>query len=188
MLVLSRYPEFFHAYVGIGQVVDGEKAKMIAHRFIRTQAQKLGDHVALDAMAKRPNVVRENYLFKYGAELHNATSWVPFVWTGLAAPEYSLFDIMNIAKGPQFSNKHMKYNAIQGSLFEEITKVNVPLYFFCGKYDYVTPTELVQDYYQKLEAPSKHLVEFENSAHFAFYEEPQKFTETILMVLGETSK
>lgn len=35
-----------------------------------------------------------------------------------------------------------------------------------GRYDYITPSILVEKYYEKLEAQHKEFIWFENSAHF----------------------
>jgi pimeloyl-ACP methyl ester carboxylesterase len=63
----------------------------------------------------------------------------------------------------------------------------VPVYFFAGRYDYNTPWELVQEYYDRLDAPKgKHLVWFENSAHSPNLEEPEKFVEETVKVVEDT--
>jgi pimeloyl-ACP methyl ester carboxylesterase len=64
---------------------------------------------------------------------------------------------------------------MDGSLLEHVTSVDVPVYFFTGRFDYTTPFELIELYHDRLEAPAKKMVWFEKSAHFPFFEEPEKF-------------
>lgn len=74
------------------------------------------------------------------------------------------------------------------NLFQEVPKIDIPIYFFAGRYDYNTPSELTERYYQQLDAPQgKQLVWFENSGHMIPYEEPEKYCDELLRVLKETS-
>jgi pimeloyl-ACP methyl ester carboxylesterase len=77
----------------------------------------------------------------------------------------------------------MRYNAISGPLSEAVTAVEVPVHFFIGRHDYTTPFELVQAYYEELKAPLKRIVWFEESAHFPFFEEPERFAAEMRAVL-----
>jgi metal-dependent hydrolase (beta-lactamase superfamily II)/pimeloyl-ACP methyl ester carboxylesterase len=186
MLVVDRNPELFYAFVGMGQVVDTEQGYDITDRFLQKRAKQMGRFKALQEITTKGDQVREKWLFKFGFELYGKKSWMPFVWTGLFSPEYGLFDIPKIPRGSSFSSMHMKYNAIEGELLDEITEVDVPVYFFTGRYDLVTPYQLVEQYHEKIKAPKKKLVWFENSAHFPFFEEPGRFTEEMLNVLDDT--
>jgi pimeloyl-ACP methyl ester carboxylesterase len=184
MLFASRHPELLHAYIGIGQVVDGQRAAAIQDEFIRRRAVETGERQALEELETQGRAAHEKWLFKFGGELHRHTSWLPFLWTGLQAPEYSLTDAMNVGRGSSFSSQHMRYDAIPGPLIEHVTKVDVPLYFFTGRHDYTTPFELVELYLERLQAPAKRIVWFEESAHFPFFEQPAEFAEAMREVLA----
>jgi pimeloyl-ACP methyl ester carboxylesterase len=183
ILLVQRHPELFEAYVGVGQVVDEQRSRKIADRFIKEQGQKSGNQKALDEMARNPDDSREKWLFAFGGELHGETSYMPFIKAGFMAPEYSLFDIPKVASGSSFSSQHMKYNAISGPIIQNVLVVNVPVYFFIGRYDYTTPFELVEQYYEQLESPKKRLVWFDYSAHFPFFEEPQEFARKMVDIV-----
>lgn len=178
MLLIQRYPQMFHAYIGIGQLAYlGKENVEIQDRFIRQKAIETGRKEAIEELEKQGARVREKWLFQFGGEIYNATSFDPLVKAGMQSPEYTQEDVPKITEGVSFSAKNMKYNAIQGDLIDKITKVKVPVYFFNGKHDYTTPFQLAEAYFKKLKAPKKKLIWFENSAHFAFFEEPAKFTE-----------
>jgi len=130
--------------------------------------------------------VRESLLFKFGGELHNATSFMPLLLTGLAAPEYSLRDARNIPKGVSLYAKHFIYNSISGELMDVITQVEIPVYFFTGRYDYTDPFTLTEEYFSKIKAPEKRIVWFEESAHFPFYEESAAFARQMRAVRNAT--
>jgi pimeloyl-ACP methyl ester carboxylesterase len=189
MLLVKRHPELFHAYIGIGQVTDPERSREIQARFIRARALEEGrtDAIAdLDSLRSPGQAAHEKWLFEFGGELHESTNWLPFLFVGLRSPEYTFVDCFKIAPGSNFSSKHMKYNTIDGSLMDEVTAVDVPVYFFTGRHDYTTPFELINRYFELIDAPAKTMVWFENSAHFPFFEEPERFAEQMKTVLSES--
>jgi len=189
ILLVKRYPKLFGAYVSMGQVVDDMKGREIADSFIREQAHKAGNQDALDEMAENPDGFREKWLFAFGGELYAETSYTPFIMAGLKSPEYGLFDIQKVAKGSSYSSQHMTYDAIKGTILENIHSVDVPVYFFTRRHDYTTPFALIELFFEKLEAPSKRLIWFDKSAHFPFYEEPERFSQKMVdIVLSETQK
>ena len=68
-----------------------------------------------------------------------------------------------------------QYNAI-----EHVPALEVPTVFVQGTFDMATPTELARSYFDSLHTiQGKQWVEFTNSAHFPFYEEPSKFLELL---------
>ena len=101
----------------------------------------------------------------------------------MLAPEYTLSDAMNVAQASSFSSSNMKYNVLSGSIYSEITRFQIPVYFFVGKSDYTTPHELISEYFDLIEAPKKETIYFENSVHFPFFEELMKFCNELKRIL-----
>jgi pimeloyl-ACP methyl ester carboxylesterase len=182
VLLAQRDPEWFAAYVGMGQVTDIAEQRLVADGFIEQEAQRRGRREATAEMQAQPDAYREKWLFEFGAELHHATSFLPLLMTGLAAPEYTLRDALNVPKGPQFAARHMQYDVIATSLSTTVRSLDIPVFLFAGRYDYVTPSALGVAYVQALQAPCKQIVWFENSAHFPFYEEPENFARAMRQV------
>jgi pimeloyl-ACP methyl ester carboxylesterase len=187
MLVIARYPERYHAYVGIGQLARSSPIAGIQDEYIRQSARRIGDQAAINELEEKGASVRETLLFKFGGEIHNAKSFIPLLLTGLAAPEYSLRDASNIPKGVSLYSRNFVYNSISGDLMDAITQVEIPIYFFTGRYDYTDPFAQTEEYFSKIKAPEKHLVWFEESAHFPFYEEPLAFARQMHGVLNAAS-
>jgi pimeloyl-ACP methyl ester carboxylesterase len=187
MLVIARHPELYHAYVGIGQLARSSPIAGIQDEYIRQTARQSGDQDAIRELDEKGASVRETLLFKFGGEIHHAKSFMPLLLTGLAAPEYSLRDARNIPKGVSLYSRHFVYNSISGELMDVIAQVNIPVYFFTGRYDYTDPFVLTEQYFSRINAPEKHIVWFEESAHFPFYEEPAAFARQMRAVLTATS-
>ncbi len=186
VILAKENPELFRAYVGIGQVTDRERQGALSDHFIVSSARDAHNQRAISQLGKKGELAREKWLFKFGGVLHGKTSYAPLLVAGLTAPEYSIRDALNVARGSRFSSDHMRFNVIRGPLMDEITSLSVPVYFFQGRYDYVTPSELVEEYWVKLRAPQKTLVWFESSAHYPFFEEPHRFTLEMQKVLQDT--
>ena len=149
-------------------------------------ARREGDQDAIKELDEKGASIRETLLFKFGGEIHKAKSFTPLLLTGLAAPEYSLRDARNIPKGVSLYSRNFVYNSISGELMDAITQVDIPVYFFTGRYDYTDPFSLTEQYFSKINAPEKHIVWFEESAHFPFYEEPAAFARQMRGVLRAT--
>lgn len=179
MLLIKRHRDWFAAYIGMGQVTDPAKERAVTDRYIHDEAVRRGTKEALVEMQNNPNAYREKWLFKFGGELHHSTSFLPLLLTGFMAPEYTFRDALNVAKGPNYAAHYMKYDVINEPISEAVTSVDVPAFLFAGRYDDVTPSVLGVMYFKKLQAPCKKIFCFESSAHFPFYEEPERFAEAM---------
>jgi pimeloyl-ACP methyl ester carboxylesterase len=173
-IVAARHPELLHAFVGIGQVADEDEA-------FEVQKRELG-RLFPETEVTMGN--REELLFQSGSEIHGETSMWPLIRDGMLAPEYSLRDVWNVAKGPQFASRHMQYDVLEGTLEDEITRFEVPVYIIMGRHDLVTPVSLARRYFGSISAPAKAFVLFPDSAHFPMYEEPQRFA-AVMMAIAE---
>jgi pimeloyl-ACP methyl ester carboxylesterase len=72
-------------------------------------------------------------------------------------------------------------------LAQSIPAVEIPIYFFVGRFDHNDPADLTAQYFQHLDAPmGKQQVWFENSAHDLFFYEPQKLVQETLAILEST--
>lgn len=177
-LYARRHPEKVCAYIGAGQVVDGsrsEHTRMLQEDFLRSQLEGLG--FAADTVINDSNL--EELLFLTGSELYGETSYGPLLKSGFMAPEYSLFDVLNVARGSSFSSRTMVYDMPRDLPASE-WGFDVPVAIIMGRHDMVTPTQLSRKYYERIEAPSKAWYVFEEASHFPHYEKPRPFTETLV--------
>jgi pimeloyl-ACP methyl ester carboxylesterase len=55
-----------------------------------------------------------------------------------------------------------------------VPRLDLPVYFFSGRYDYTVNYTLAKDYLEKLKAPIKGFYTFDQSAHSPIFEEPDK--------------
>ncbi len=182
-IMVKERPDLFSVYISIGQVGDEEKSLNIQEEFIRKQALLNDRKEIIEALDSKDQLYFENWLFEFGGELKNSKSFFPLIWSGLQAPEYTLSEALDLAKGSSFSSTNMIYNVISRSIYHEITEYKVPVYFFVGISDFTTPYELITEYFNLVRAPKKEIIYFQNSAHFPFFEEPKEFCREINRLL-----
>lgn len=176
-LYARRHPEKVCAFVGTGQVADESgsgRTRAIQEAFLRSRL----DDLSLDPDTVIDDSNLEDLLFKTGSELYGETSFNPLLMSGLMAPEYSLFDALNIASGSSFSSQFMIYDMPRDLLTSE-WQFDVPVAVIMGRHDMVTPIQLSREYYDRIDAPMKAWYAFEETSHFPHFEQPFKFATTL---------
>ncbi len=176
LLAIKEHPDYYSAYVGMGQLsADSLRRYVVQRRFLYNMAKAHRDEQLLEKIWSG-DAMSEEDLFRYGGEIRGATGYEPIFLAGLWAPEYDLFDILNVPKGAAMVSRRMREDVPIYPLEETLVEFSVPIYFFLGRHDYNTPSVLAAEYFQLIRAPAKELVWFEYSAHFPFWEEPGKFS------------
>jgi pimeloyl-ACP methyl ester carboxylesterase len=175
LLAIREHPEWYAAFVGTGQMA-GTRDEVLRDRrdFLTQQATQTGDTSLLNQLTAGRDPTEDD-LFRHGAELRGARSFWPILRAGLRAPEYTVKDVLNVKRGADLVNRAMKYDVLPKPLEGDIDTVDVPVFFFLGRYDHNTPSSIAARYLDRLRAPVKGLVWFEQSAHFPFFEEPTRF-------------
>ncbi|MBI4417959.1 MAG: alpha/beta hydrolase [Ignavibacteriales bacterium] len=187
LLAVKEHPEYYAAYIGTGQLsADSLRRYLVQRRFLYNMARAYGDNDLIEWLIGG-GPVHEDDLFRYGGGLQGARSFMPILLTGLRAPEYDLFDALNVPRGASFVAERMK-DDMNGRDFEKHLRVfKVPIYFFLGRHDYITPSVLAAEYLGSVRAPLKQLVWFEYSAHFPFWEEQRKFTAEMIRIQNDVT-
>jgi pimeloyl-ACP methyl ester carboxylesterase len=106
-------------------------------------------------------------------------------------PEYhSWEDVYKWAQGLTWSQKTVIPQAINihYNLVNDLPKVQIPVYFFVGRYDYQTPSQLVEEYYNFLQAPHKELIWFDQSAHNMVFTEAEKTNRELIRIARDILK
>jgi pimeloyl-ACP methyl ester carboxylesterase len=67
-------------------------------------------------------------------------------------------------------------------LTQTLARLNTPIVMVQGRHDQIAPPAAAERYAELLEAPSKQLVWFEQSAHMPHLEEPERFRNLLTQV------
>jgi len=199
-LTVQRYPNLYHAYIGVGQVVDMREGERISFEWTLAQAEKAGDARSvgrLRAIGPPPYLgkfrvklmAQRKILGKYGGEVHGNPNGGTFILVRgvLSAREYSWPDRINVVRGILVGIRVMWPQILDIDLITRVPELKVPLYFLEGRHDYEAPTTLAERYFEALKAPHKTLIWFESSAHFVNTEEADAFNRFFInRLLPET--
>ena len=187
----------------MAQVINEYEKQKISYDFILEEAERSGDvktQNAIKAIAPPPydtpekDLEKARYIVQYGGFIReNPVKQIGVVMLSfLTSPEYSLAEGINAFrnKGLEFTMDVMWEEIRNINITKEIQTIKVPIYFFEGKYDMITPAVLVENFYNNLNAEKeKKLIVFENSAHVPMLEEKEKYTELLInVVLSKNEK
>lgn len=186
-----RYPEHLYAFVGFGQFVDGELNEKLSYEFALSEARKAGDQESVKKLEELgPPVmavykggydgmlIQREVMNKYGG--YSKKNQHKSYTGGLAkaylfSGEYSLADAWGVRKGNRMILEKMWPEIGRVKLQEECTEFQIPYFIFDGRLDKNTPADLVEGYFEKIKAPCKELIWFEESGHNPLIDEADKF-------------
>lgn len=202
--VLKKYPQKIAAFVGFGQFVEGEKNELISWQFCIDEATKAGDKKSLEVLNRigppKKGLYKNGYdgmmeqrniMMKYGGYSKNEEKRSYFdamVKPVLFSGEYSLSDIYGYSKGYSFVLKAMWEEVGAVDFKKTHTKFDAPIFIFDGRNDKNTPSELVEEWFDMIEAPIKELHWFEESGHNPMFDEPLKFKSLLKEKLLKIAK
>lgn len=200
-LAIHKHPELFYAYVGTGQCSDMPKSELRSYQYALEQAEKYKHKKAIAELTKigEPKngdytggiagiSIQRKWLMYFKGAVHGSKSLGRFIKVILTSKEYNLSDCWKFLKGMNAPsrNRLSQSGLLKTNLFDIVKEVKVPVYFFLGRHDYQVPSSVSEEYFHFLKAPKKTLEWFEDSAHLACFEEPEKFNRLMVeKVLAE---
>ena len=192
----AREPDLYYAYIGIGQISHQIQSEQLAYQYALEYYKENGNTNMVRKLEAEPptltvplptayDALRDAYM--HGAGI-GTTRDMKSVVTGLFLPswqfrEYTVGEKVNLWRGKLFSRSRSfnLWDKMQiTDLSQQVTKLEIPIYFLHGVYDYTCAYPLARDYFEKLEAPVKGFYTFENSAHSPMFEEPEKVQKLLL--------
>ncbi len=188
----ARAPELFYAYIGVGQMSHQLKSEMLSYEYMVRCYQEIGNTSMVKQLEAAPPTmsvplpaaymkVRDSAMHSLGVgTTHDMKSVVIGVflasWLGR---EYTLGEKLALWRGKFSSDKLLWDKMIATDLPKQIQKLDIPVYFFHGKYDYTVSYPLAKAYLDELQAPIKGFYTFEHSAHSPMFEEPDRVRQIV---------
>ncbi|PKA17050.1 alpha/beta fold hydrolase [Leptospira haakeii] len=184
-------PDLIFAYIGIGQIVNMQKGETISYNYTLGQAIKFENYKAIREL-KRIGLppysdlnsagIQRKWLSKFNGTMRNGNIFRT-IFMNMSLSDVSISYLIKFIKGIMFSLKNLENEQMSVNIMQKVRKLDVPVYFCEGKYDYTVPFELVEEYIEILEAPQKKIIWFENSGHLPNFEEPEKFNNFCISLL-----
>jgi proline iminopeptidase len=179
-----RHPEWLHAYVGMGQVISGKENERVSYQMTLQAAETAHNAEALkdlESIAPYPNADGTVPLEKINLERKWSVNYGGLSWGRDSlnyyynlmqlSPEYTQADIAAVNKGSALSLGPLLGDMLNFD-YRATTEWHCPIVIFAGRHDSTTPSSVTAAWFAKIQAPSKKLVWFENSAHMMMVEEP----------------
>lgn len=196
LLAIQKEPQLFQAYIGMGQITNQAESEKLAYKYMfnkynvdenQKRIHKLKKYQVLvsdsNIRSFYKSKIRDQYMHELGiGTMHKMKSvfWGIFipVWTCKA---YTISEKINIWKSKfSFLPKTNLINEMLETDFTiKVPKLDIPVYFFSGKYDLTVNIDLAKAYLTKLDAPMKGFYTFNNSAHSPLFEE----TELVKLII-----
>ena len=191
----AREPDLYYAYIGVGQVSHQIQSEQLSYQYALAFYKENGNVDMVRRLeAAHPSLtvplpvaydsMRDEYM--HGAGI-GTTRDMKSVVTGIFLPswhfrEYTLGEKVNLWRGKFFSrsSSFSLWDKMQiMDLTEQVTRLEIPVYFLHGLYDYTCAYPLAKAYFEKIEAPVKGFYTFEQSAHSPMFEEPEKVQQIL---------
>ena len=183
----NENPEKYAAYIGIGQVSNNTISEMDSLEYTIEQAQQAGNlkdvdqlEFLRDSIKKGEALTPRNMVRKYGGAARLINDNRDYFIGFLTSPEYNLLDVVRYFKGISATQEILLDEGKENDITTIVDSLDIPLYFVMGKYDYMTSTNAAKAFYDKLDAPIKDFVVFEQSAHYLQFEEETLFADWLI--------
>lgn len=192
MKAALKRPELFHAYVGIGQVINTRDNERLSFEYGLEQARKHGNAQALaelESIAPYPGkkpITRERIIiarkwpqFYGGLSAYRDGGARYYYGAPLLSPEYDCKAARAVDEGNVFTLGRILPEFLQVD-YKPVRRFPIPVVMFMGRHDYTTPSAPTAAWLEQVEAPYKQGVWFERSAHMIPWEEPGKTLISLL--------
>ncbi len=193
--LLKCYPEKIAAFIGFGMFVNGEENEIISWEYSMEEAKKANDEKSIKILNSVGRPVMGQYkggfsgmmkqrkvMMKYGGyskdekKRNYADAMLKPI---LKSGEYTFGELVGYILGYSFVLKKM-WNEVGAVNFNKThTKFVKPIFILDGRLDKNTPADLVEEWFNKIDAPVKELHWFEKSGHNPMSDEPVEFKKLL---------
>ena len=184
----ARHPENYYAYIGMAQcVTDTSENDTLIYNFMKDVFTKRSDKKRLSRLEaavekNEDGSVKCKNWYDYVMLLHEAgggtikdkSEFAGITWPIITAKCYTVKEKINYVVSMKMYRTTPLSNELDGFDYRQsLTELKVPAYFISGESDYNCPWELVKDYNEKINAPSKGFYLIKDSAHSPLWENPE---------------
>ena len=193
VLVVQQYPDRYKAYIGTGQMVSVRETDILMYNDTIAWARTNGHEPLVNELLSNGPPPYETSVYKYETFSlyknlvypynHSMNSEGEGEWgENLGVEEYSLIERLHLF--PAFLDTYAAlYPQIQGFDFRESTgssTFELPVFFVQGAHEVSARSDIFDEWYPSIMAPTKDLTVLETSGHRPLFEQPREFVEYML--------
>lgn len=199
-------PEKVAAYIGVGQVIDFSQGKIYAAenaariaatngnnedsellKYCIEQLYKTGDIEKLNIKSLEEMIMVSLKYLKCNGEM----SGFEQIFSAMTSPDMLWNDVKWFLYASNTQNIISSQNSLVDYMYfgfdvmDLSKKYDIPICFIQGGSDWITPTDMVADYYSCVTAKKKEMVTIDNAGHTPFLDNPEEFFEAVKTFLSE---
>lgn len=183
LMVAAKRPDLLHSYVGIGQLIDFRKNERAGIDWTLSEARRRGDDAAYKEVASLAPYPESGafrieaadgwrkHAIRYGAFAAGRSDTNFYLRAPRLSPEYDAADLKAWEEGSLYTVKTL-FPRLADASVANVRKLDVPIFMFLGRHDFMTPSAIADAWTRALQAPKKKTIWFEHSAHLPMVEEP----------------
>lgn len=177
--IATENPEKLFAFIAMSPAVYGIKSQKMGLEMLREHFALVNNRRATNELAqiKLPARDFESLFIKY-------------VWQSEYDGEHMSDSVREAIKPSlkmwmETSSAALSNEIFEMNFFKQFPTVKCPIYFFSGRKDFSTNSEISFDYFKKVKAPKKGFFWFEKSAHGLPDKEPVLMQNLIIQIAGK---
>lgn len=182
----NRYPDIFHSYTGFSQITSWVENDKLSYEWLLERARETGNRKMLrelSAIGKPPytqgfkiwSILRKwqflNHSMFYNAGDGRSATFFSGLKIMLRSPDYSLTDMYNsLVRGFKLSYSEEMVRDINAfNFFAEIPSLQLPVMFIHGSKEKHVMPELIEKYFDRLDAPKGKMLLWSDKSSHAFH-------------------
>jgi len=199
LAVAVKRPDLLYAYLGMGQLIDFQKNEQASYTAVVDQAKRDGNAVAIRELADispypgpgkldvAKTAVERKWSVYYGGLATGRHDGDFYFHIGRLSPEYGEADRKAWDESSEFTMKIL-WPTLATLSFQKVRQLDVPVFFFLGRHDTTTPPSIATAWLDRLTAPAKSVIWFDNSAHLPMLEEPGHMLQALITQVRPLAK
>jgi pimeloyl-ACP methyl ester carboxylesterase len=194
-LMVREKPDFYTAYIGVAQPVDGKANEKLSYDFVLAEATRRDDTLALKELRRIGPPPYKS--IEQGNDAVQVERFYADKYSPKQPPILGTMDIMKLMFLYDGWSMGYKFSLMSNGMYSESTPVlwpqfasinmmdeikeyPVPIYIMHGEEDHFTEFSLSKMYFDSLVAPKKRFYTFKNTGHAIHYDRPEKYREIYL--------
>lgn len=198
----ARDPLLYYAYIGVAQMSNQMQSEWLAYQYMLSRFRQNGNARMARSLEAAPVTIAggtpPGYLAVRDAAMHTLGNGTThdmksvlngFFFPSLRFPEYTIGEKINLWRAKASSGASVLWKTmITTDLSRLVPRLELPVYFLEGAFDYTCSYAEAGRYFEKLAAPVKGFYTFESSAHSPLFEEPARVHRILLedVLAGKT--
>jgi pimeloyl-ACP methyl ester carboxylesterase len=174
--MIKKRSDLFAAYIGTGQVGNMREGLKARRLYLLERARAAGDTEAVQKLESIAQPDQRRGYFQAINSLGGKYDDERPKMRRIYSPDFTLADVYYLYAGMAFSRRVLSQAIGAADLPTYATQFDVPVFFFEGENDYVTPASSAKEYFDAIKAPHKEWVPFD-SDHFAVFSLADQFGE-----------